>query len=100
MIKHIVLWKLNDSAYGNSKQINAEILKEKLQAMTGKVDGLLKIEVGFDFSNEKDSADIVLYSEFTCKEALNHYQVHPEHEAIKKWLSEVRYERRVVDYKV
>ncbi len=99
MIKHIVFWRLNESAYGNDKQTNAQILKEKLLAMQGKVNGLIKIEVGFDFSNEKDSSDVMLYSEFESKEALHQYQIHPDHEAIKVWLSEVRYERRVVDYK-
>ena len=100
MIKHIVLWRLNENAYGNDQQTNAQILKEKLLAMQTKVSGLLKIEVGFDFSNEKDSCDVVLYSEFENKEALNQYQTHPDHEEIKKWLSEVRYERRVVDYEL
>jgi len=100
MIKHIVLWRLNESAYGNDKQTNVKILKEKLLAMKGKVNGLLKIEVGIDFSNEKDSCDVVLFSEFENKEALHQYQTHLDHEAIKKWLSEVRYERRVVDYEI
>ena len=100
MIKHMVLWRLNESAYGIDKQTNAQILKEKLLAMNGKVNGLQKIEVGFDFSKEKDSCDVVLYSEFENKEALHQYQIHPDHEAIKKWLSKVRYERRVVDYEV
>ena len=98
MIKHIVFWRLNESAYGNDKQTNAQIIKEKLLAMKGRVAGLLTIEVGFDFSNETDSCDVVLYSEFDNKEALRQYQNHPNHIAIKKWLSEVRYERRVVDY--
>jgi hypothetical protein len=100
MIKHIVFWRLNESAYGNDKQTNAQILKDKLLAMQGKVDGLLKVEVGFDFSNEKGSCNVALYSEFTNKEALHQYQIHPDHEEIKKWLSEVRHERRVVDYEV
>ena len=100
MIKHIVFWRLNEGAYGNDKKTNAQILKEKLLAMQDKVKGLLKVEVGFDFSYEKDSCDVVLYSEFTSKEALHQYQIHPDHEEIKKWLSEVRYERRVVDYEI
>lgn len=98
MIKHIVFWRLNENAYGNDKQTNAEILKGKLLTMKGKVKGLLKVEVGFDFSNEKDSCDVVLYSEFENKEALHQYQIHPDHIEIKKWVSEVRYERRVIDY--
>jgi len=100
MIKHIVFWRLNENAHGNDKQTNAHILKEKLLSMKGKVDGLLKIEVGFDFSNEKDSCDVVLYSEFESKEALHQYQIHPDHQEIKKWINEVRYERRVVDYEI
>ena len=100
MIKHLVFWRLNETAYGNDKQANAKILKEKLFAMKGKVGGLLKVEVGFDFSNENDSCDVVLYSEFESKEALYQYQIHPDHEAIKKWLSDVRNERRVVDFEV
>ena len=100
MIKHIVFWRLNESAYGNDKKTNAQILKEKLLAMQGKVKGLLKVEVGFDFRYEKDSCDVVLYSEFTSKEALHQYQIHPDHEEIKKWISEVRSERRVVDYEI
>lgn len=100
MLKHIVFWRLNESAYGNDKKTNAQILKDKLLAMQGKVDGLLRMEVGFDFSNEKDSCNVVLYSEFENKEALHEYQIHSDHEEIKTWLSEVRYERRVVDYEI
>lgn len=98
MIKHILFLRFNENAYGNDKKTNAQIFKEKLLSIQGKVDGLLKVEVGFDFSKEKDSSDVVLYSEFENKEALHQYQVHPDHEDLKKWLSEVRYERRVVDY--
>ncbi|HOJ06227.1 MAG: Dabb family protein [Ignavibacteriota bacterium] len=100
MIKHIVFWRLNDTAYGNNKQTNADILKEKILAMQPKIDGLIKIEAGFDFSGEKDSCDVVLYSEFTNKDALHRYQIHPDHLEIKKWLAEVRHERRVVDYEI
>lgn len=100
MIKHIVLWRLKDSASGRSKKENAILLREKLLSMKDKVSGIINIEVGFDFSNETESSDIVLYSEFESLEALQKYQAHPEHQAIKQWLSEVRYERRVIDYEV
>ena len=100
MIKHILFLRFNESAYGNDKKTNVKIFEEKLLAIQKKVNGLLKVEVGFDFSNEKDSSDVVLYSEFENKEALHQYQIHPDHEDLKKWLSEVRYERRVVDYEI
>ena len=100
MIKHILFLRFNESAYGNDKKTNVKIFEERLLAIQKKVNGLLKVEVGFDFSNEKDSSDVVLYSEFENKEALYQYQIHPDHEDLKKWLSEVRYERRVVDYEI
>jgi hypothetical protein len=100
MIKHILFLRFNESAYGNDKQTNVKIFEEKLFAIQKKVKGLIKVEVGFDFSNEKDSSDVVLYSEFESKDALHQYQIHPDHDDLKKWLSEVRYERRVVDYEI
>lgn len=92
------MWRLNDSAYGKSKNENAVELKLKLLDMKNKVRGMIHLEVGFDFSNEKDSCDVVLYSEFESLKALKEYQTHPDHEAIKNWLTAVRYERRVIDY--
>ena len=84
MIKHILFLRFNESAYGNDKKTNVKIFEEKLLAIQKKVNGLLKVEVGFDFSNEKDSSDVVLYSEFENNEALYQYQIHPDHEDLKK----------------
>lgn len=69
-----------------------------LEAMKDKVKGIIKIEVGINFDKSPDASDVVLYSEFENEEALYNYQVHPDHEAIKVWLKDVRSERRVVDY--
>ena len=100
MIKHIVVWKLKENAHGNTKDENAQQIKEKLEALNGKIEGLIKMEVGFDFSKTETSADIVLYSEFETKEDLDNYQVHPLHKAIMPFVGEARSERRMVDYEV
>lgn len=98
MIKHIVLWKLKEEANGNTKLQNAEEIRTKLESLQGKIEGLLKIEVGFDFLHSAESADIVLYAEFANKEALDFYQQHPLHKAVMPFIAEARSERRVVDY--
>ncbi|KMQ49956.1 Stress responsive alpha-beta barrel domain protein Dabb [Chitinispirillum alkaliphilum] len=98
MVKHIVFWKLKESAHGNSAAENAKIIKEKLEALGGKIDGLIHIEVGLDFSAGEASCDLALYSEFKSKEALSYYQEHPLHKAILPFVAEARTERRVVDY--
>jgi quinol monooxygenase YgiN len=100
MVRHIVFWRLKESANGQGKAENAADLKRRLESLNGKVPGLIKLEVGFDFSRTSESSDIVLYSEFESRAALDAYQVHPLHEAIKPIVMAVREERRLVDYTV
>ncbi len=98
MIKHIVVWRLKPEAHGRTAAQNAVAIKEKLEALRGRIPGMLRLEVGLDFSREETSGDVVLYSEFESRDALNAYQVHPEHEAVKGFILEARSERRLVDY--
>lgn len=100
MIKHIVVWRLKESVHGNDKRTNALLIKEKLEALRGKIPGLLKIEVGIDFSATESSADVALYSEFVSREALEAYQTHPAHKAVMPFVGEARSERRMVDYEI
>jgi hypothetical protein len=98
MVRHIVFWRLKESANGRSKAENAAEIKRLLEALNGKIPGLLKLEVGFDFSRTPESSDIVLYSELESRAALDAYQTHPLHEAVKPFILAAREERRVVDY--
>lgn len=100
MVKHIVMWRLKDTAHGNSKATNARLIKEMLEKLNGRIPGILKIEVGIDYAGSENSVDMVLYSEFVSREALEHYQSHPEHKAVMPFIMEARSERRVADYEV
>lgn len=97
MIKHIVMWKLKDEAHGNDKATNARLIKEKLEALGGKIAGLLKIEVGIDFLGG-NNFDLVLYSELATKEDLDVYQNHPLHQALLPFIREAVTDRKAVDY--
>jgi hypothetical protein len=100
MIKHIVIWKLKESALGNTREKNAQIIKSRLEALPPIIPEIVRLEVGFDFSCTENSGDIVLYSEFKTKEDLNNYQNHPEHVALMPFVMEARSERHVVDYEI
>jgi hypothetical protein len=100
MIKHIVLWRLKESALGNPKGENARLMKEKLEALVGQVPGLSRCEVGIDFGRTDQSFDVALYSEFASREALAGYQDHPAHKAVVSFIREVREDRWVVDYEI
>lgn len=96
MIKHIVMWRIAEAA--GDKTANALKLKQLLEGLNGRIPGLLKLEVGIDFSKEGESSDVVLYSEFESNAALQAYQVHPAHNEVISFVKSVRSERRVVDY--
>ena len=100
MIKHIVLWRLKEFAEDASKEENALKVKALLEEMRGKIPGMLKLEVGLDFEKSEAASDIVLYTEFESRKALNAYQIHPLHMKVKEFLPLVRTERRVVDYEI
>jgi len=100
MIKHIVLWTLLESAEGRPAHENALEMKVRLEALRGLVPGLLHLEVGVDFSRTDSSADVALYSEFTDRESLAAYAVHPEHVAVAGFVNSVRAARVVADYEV
>lgn len=98
MIKHIVMWRLKDSAHGNDRDTNARLIREKLEALQGRIPGLLKLEVGFDFVGAETSSHVVLYSEMENRDALEVYQKHPLHQAVAGFIKEACMERRAVDY--
>ena len=98
MIKHIVAWRLKDSALGNDKATNARLMQAKLEALLGQIPGLLHLEVGFDFSATENSADVVLVTEFATRADLEAYYPHPAHKAVSAFVREVVAERRLVDY--
>jgi quinol monooxygenase YgiN len=95
MIKHMVMWRINETL---DKPASAQRAKELLEGMAGKIPGLQHIEVGINFANEANTADVVLYTVFNDLAALQSYQTHPVHEAVKPLIKEMMQERRVVDY--
>lgn len=102
MIKHIVMWRIAAGADGadGGKAANANEVKRRLEALQGRIPGLLRIEVGINFVADEQAADVVLVSEFTSREALEAYQVHPAHNEAAEFVKAVRSERRVVDYEI
>ena len=91
MIKHIVMWKLRDKA-------DAVEIKARLEALNGKIPGLIKIEAGIDFLGSEQSADVVLYSEFKSEADLKTYIAHPAHQEAVAVIVPLVSERRVADY--
>ena len=100
MLKHIVMWKLKDQAEGAERAANAQKMKELLDACAGIVPGILKFEVALAQPGLEATYDVVLYSEFADRAALDAYQDHPQHVALKPFVIAVREARQCMDYEI
>jgi len=98
MFKHIVLWKLKDTANGKSRQDNARLIKERFEEIANMLEGLRHLEVGLNVQDGDDAADVALYTEFDSRAAYEAYAGHPAHKALVGFIRDVRVERRVIDY--
>lgn len=100
MIKHVVMWKLKDHAEGADKAANLRKMKTMLESCAGIVPGMLKLEVALPQAGLETTSDIMLYTEFDSKAALDAYQNHPTHVAIKPFIGAIRETRECMDYEI
>ena len=98
MVVHIVLWRLHAQASGKSKQENALEMKRRFEALRGTMPGLRRLDFGINFEGSDQASDVALYTEFDSRAALDAYQAHPAHKEVAAFITDVRIERRVVDY--
>lgn len=78
MVKHMILWNIDDKYSVEEKDDIKKNIKTQLEGLFGKIPGLLKIEVTIN-SLGSSTADLMLNSEFESEEALKNYSVHPLH---------------------
>ena len=100
MIKHIVFWKLKEFAEGGNRVTNAAKMKTMLDACANLVPGILKFEAVVAQPGLEATYDVVLYSEFEDRTALEAYQAHPDHVALKPFFGAVREARQCMDYQI
>ncbi|MBQ9744256.1 MAG: Dabb family protein [Clostridia bacterium] len=98
MVKHMIVWKLDDRI--ENKNEKALEIKTALEGLTGKIDGLLKMEIIID-KLPSSSGDIMMDSEFESNEALMAYQKHPLHVEIANGIVRPSVSQRLsLDYEV
>jgi hypothetical protein len=100
MIKHIVFWKLKERAEGADRAANALKMKALLDSCADVVPGIVTFEAALAQPGLEATYDVVLYSEFADRAALDAYQEHPSHVAIKPFIGAVREARQCMDYEV
>ena len=100
MLKHIVMWKLKEEAEGRGKKSNAMEMKKRLEGLKDIIREIKELEVGLQIEPAEGVYDLVLFSVFQDKAALDLYQKHPEHLKVKEFVVKVTADRKTVDYEV
>ncbi len=78
MVKHIILWKLDEKLSEEQMAKVREDAKRELEGLVGKIPGLISMNITISFL-ETSNADMMLDSTFESAEALRGYSSHPEH---------------------
>ena len=81
MVKHVILWKLNEDVTGEAKDKVLREMKENLEALVGKVPGLSELTI-VTKPLASSNADVMLDSTLESEDALKGYQSHPDHVAV------------------
>lgn len=81
MVKHIILWQLKDELSAEEKKVIKAGMKERLEALVGKVPGLLEVKVQIE-GLASSNAEVMLDTTLTDEAALKEYAVHPDHVAV------------------
>lgn len=78
MVKHIIIWTLKDCYTSEEKAKIADGIKENVESLKGKIDGIVDIRVQTEHL-PSSTGDVLLDSTFTDESSLRAYATHPEH---------------------
>ncbi len=78
MVRHVILWQLKDEISGSEREIVKKGIKEGLEGLKGKIEGLVEIKVN-ENPLPSSNADVMLDSLFESADALKNYSTHPDH---------------------
>ncbi len=100
MVKHVILWQLKDELTAEQKAVVKGQIKQGLEDLCGKIDGVVEIKVNIN-GLPTSNADVMLDSSFVSYDALKKYAVDPQHVAVADGVVRPNTKQRVcIDYEV
>ncbi|MEK8130413.1 Dabb family protein [Paenibacillus filicis] len=97
MIDHIVLVKFGET----TTQEQLQEVADRFKALRGKLQGVVDLQAGINFSEKSQGYQIVLSVRFENKAALEAYGPNPDHQAVAAYIREVgRVDSIVVDIEI
>ncbi len=81
MVEHVIIWKLKPELSDEEKAKRRELIKEGLEGLFGRIEGMKSIEVITDIL-PSSNGDLMLRCVFENEEALEGYSRDPLHNAV------------------
>lgn len=100
MIKHIVMFKMQDEAEGATGAQNARKIFDILNALPAQISQIKEYEVGVNIATSPAAWDLVLVSAFDSLDTLEAYRTHPAHQEALDFIKLVIADSSVVDYEI
>ena len=99
-IRHIVSWKL--AATDDAERDAAfATMQSELEALAGFMpDDIERLQVGRNIAYPESNWDVVLIADYASLDALEAYQVHPEHQRVVGIIKPLVAERSNVDFEL
>lgn len=99
MIRHIVMFKLNDALTQDEKKLQIQTAIDLTKDFQAEIPTL----INFELTTNSDLApasnyDIALVCDFENIEGLDEYQTHPKHLKFGEFITAVRENRACIDY--
>jgi hypothetical protein len=93
MVLHLVLFRFKDEA-----KVHLDEAVAKLKSMAGRVEVIRDLKAGKDFLHSGRSYDLAVAVTLDDAEALKAYDVHPDHQPVKKFLAPLLDGSAAVDF--
>jgi len=97
MVKHVILWTLKPEFTEEEKSVARAEAKRRLESLNGKLEGLVSLRVITD-RLPTSTADMMLDSVFTDRDALAAYAVNPLHLEAAGYVRSVVASRACLDF--
>ena len=100
MVKHVILWTLDEKKTDAEKEEIKKNMKRELEGLVGKVPGLKEMQINIH-PLVSSNADVMLDSLLESEEALKGYATHPAHVAVADtYVRPFTASRTCMDYEV
>ncbi len=101
MIRHIVMFKMKPEFEGKNALENAMEAKMRAEKLRDLVPTLDRLEVCINTEKANpDNYEFALVCDFADIDALNAYQIHPDHVAFGQFINPRRDLRACIDYEI